>query len=123
MGRNGFSLNFLTSFSEGASWCFLPVSLFTANSLFNWGMRVVMVHVKKKQASPPYLKAKKIGEEMGYYLYPLKFIHFKCVIIFGSLFFLQPFVLCLYFISHSTSTQDERKSAILDEYKLPCTVV
>ena len=47
MGRNGFSLNFLTSFSEGASWCFLPVSLFTANSLFNWGMRVVMVNVKK----------------------------------------------------------------------------
>merc|ERR1719244_2169014 len=35
IGRKGFSLNFLTSFSEGASWCFFPVSLFTANSLFN----------------------------------------------------------------------------------------
>ena len=35
IGRKGFSLNFLTSFSEGASWCFFPVSLFTASSLFN----------------------------------------------------------------------------------------
>ena len=122
MGRNGFSLNFLTSFSEGASWCFLPVSLFTANSLFNWGMRVVMVYVKHA-SKLPLLKSKESWRGNGILpvstqIHPLQVCHYFWVAFFPATFCTLP----LFHQPWHLLTRREQ-SAILDEYKLPCTVV